>query len=247
MRFGLTAERIVGKGDCRRVVRIDHVCQIAPVVVGVVGRYAASPCAARELAVGGVGVGWAVTIGIDLVGHCAGGDVIEPSGDIARIGAKRLVTIGRHRGLVAKNVVGVANWVCRAAFVCFVATEVVFVDGGVTERIGDRGEITELVVSVSGSIAERVDRGGTLSKGIVFRVASVAATVGMGNLATKGIVCDSVSNGGNGDIHQRYAVTRYCKRFVGRVGERLAGGNGRRICQRLIFGHVTANIGCPRT
>ena len=83
MSFSLTAKGIVRKRDCRSTIRVDGVGKAAPVVIGIVGYDAARPGALRKLAVGGVAVGRPLAVGIDLVGHAAGGLVIEPGGCIA--------------------------------------------------------------------------------------------------------------------------------------------------------------------
>ena len=207
MGFNLTAKGIVDERDRGCIIGVDGVREAAPVVVGVVGDDAACPGALRELAVGSIGVGRPFAVGIDLVSHRAGGDVVEPGGDVAlRRGRRGLrpshVAIRRHRGLVAEDVVGVANGVGRPAFVGLVSAKVVFIDCGVAERVGDRGETSKLVVGVGCGVAECIDGGGEQSEGIVFDVRCIATTVGVGDLATKGVVGNGVGYGGNGDFHQ---------------------------------------------
>ena len=69
MRFSLTAKGIVGERDSWSTIRVDCVSKVAPVVIGVVGDNAACPGTTREFAVGGVGVGWALAVGVDFVRH----------------------------------------------------------------------------------------------------------------------------------------------------------------------------------
>ena len=185
--FGLAAESIVRKRNCRSTIRVDCVGKVAPVVVGVIGCYATRPDATRELAVRGVGVGRALAIGIDFVGHRAGGDVVEPGGCITRCGriGNKTFAEGCHRGLVAEDIVSITHRICCTIFQHHVSTEVVFIDRGVTKRIGDGGKIAERVVGVGRAVAERVDGSGTLATGVVFDVMSVAATICVGYLATE--------------------------------------------------------------
>ena len=156
------------------------------------------------------------------------------------------VAEGGHRGLVAEDIVGVTNGIGSSTFVGLVAAKVVLVNSGVAEWIGDGGKISELVVGVGGAIAERIDGSGTLAEGVVFDVTRVATTVDVSDLAAKRIVGNGVGDSGDRDIHQRDTVTRERQRFVGRVGKRLARGDERGINQRLVFGHVAANVSCAR-
>ena len=245
--FGLMAKGVVGEGDCRRVVRIDSVGKTAPVVVGVIGCYATRPDAAGELAVRGVGVCRAFTIGVDFVGHGAGGDVVEPGGDVTlrRGGVTapyRFVPIRRHRGLIAEDVVSVANGVGCAAFIGLVPAKVVFVDNSVAERIGDGREMTELIVGVGSAVTERVNGGRALTERIIFGLARVAASISIGDLPAEGIARNSVSDGGDRDIHQGDTVTRKRQWLVGRVGKRLARGDDGRINHGFVHSDVAADV-----
>ena len=69
MGFDLATECIIRERDCRCVVGVDGVGKATPDVVGIVGCYAARPDALRELAIGSVGVRWALAIGIYFVCH----------------------------------------------------------------------------------------------------------------------------------------------------------------------------------
>ena len=90
------ADAVIGHGDGRgdTVVVIFGACQIARVIVGVVGDDASRPRAAGELAVGGIGVGRALAVGVEFVGHAARWFVVEPAGRVAV--SERLVAVGGH-------------------------------------------------------------------------------------------------------------------------------------------------------
>ena len=158
-----------------------------------------------------------------------------------------LVAIRCHRGLLAEDIVGVTNGIGSSTFVGLVPAKVVFVDNSVAERIGDGGEIAELIVGVSRAVAERIDGGRMLTKGVVFSATSVAAAIGLRDLATKGVVGKSVGYGGDRDGLQLDTVTRDRQRPVGSVWDGLAGNDESRIDKRLIFSHVSSNVERART
>ena len=245
--FGLTTKAIVRNGDSWGAVGVDCIGEVAPVIVRVVGSYSARPSALREFAVGGVGVCRTFAVGVNLVGHGAGGNVVEPCRDVARVRAKRLVAVSHHRNLVAKYVISVANRIRRSAFVGLPISKVVFIDGGITERISDRGEIAELVVGVSGSVTEGINGGSVLTKGVILSVTSVTPSVGVCDSATEWVVGDGVGHGRNRHIHQRDAVARKRHWLVGRVGKRLTRSDERRVNQRFILCHIAAHVGGTRT
>lgn len=230
----------------RRRIRILPVGLIAPIVVQVGSNNASRPSALRELAVGGVGVGRAFAVGIDFVGHCTGGDVVEPGGGVALNGraarSPSLVAICCHRGLVAEDIVGVANGVGCSALVGLVPAKVVFVDNSVAERIGDGGEIAELIIGVSRAVAEGVNRSGTLTEGVVFNVARVATTVGVGDLETKGIVGNGVGDSGNRDRLNLNPIARDCQRSICSIRDNLGRCNYRDGNMHFVFSHIAADV-----
>ena len=64
----------------------------------------------------------------------------------------------------------------------------------------------------------------------------------MRDCAAEGIVCDSVGNSGDRNINQRNAITRDCKRFVGRVRDGLARGDERRIDKCFAYRDIASNV-----
>ena len=104
-------------------------------IIGVVGDNASRPGAAGEFAVGGIRVGRALPVGVDLVRHTARGFVIEPARRVTDAGGE--VAVGRHRRLVAVLVVRVVDGVGRAALGEDTAFGVVPVDLAVQVHVGD--------------------------------------------------------------------------------------------------------------
>jgi len=175
--FGEVADAVIGHRNRRRRVGIGRRDELSRVVVGVVGRNAARPDATREFSVGCVCVRGSLPVGVDLVRDEPRRLVVEPAGDVAV--RKRLVAVGRHRDLVAVDVVGVIDGISRAALRENTPFRVVGRGDGMAERIGDGDLSTERVVRISRLVAERVDGLGNAALLVVDDLRRVAASVGL--------------------------------------------------------------------
>ena len=134
-RFGHVADAVIRHRDGRGRIRVGRRDELTGCVVSIVSDDTARPGAAGELAVGRVGVGRALPVGVDLVRHAARGFVIEPARRVTDAGGE--VAVGRHRRLVAVFVVRVVDGVGRTALGEDTAFGVVPVDLAVQVHVGD--------------------------------------------------------------------------------------------------------------
>lgn len=131
----------------------------------------------REFSVGCVCVRGSLPVGVDLVRDEPRRLVVEPAGDVAV--RKRLVAVGRHRDLVAVDVVTVVDGIRRAALGEDATFRVVGCVDDVRERI-DYGNLPpERVVAVGCLVAERVDGLGDAALRVVDDLRAAAASVGL--------------------------------------------------------------------
>ena len=175
--FDLPPCAAVGERYRRRAVGVDGIRERTIGIVAVGRNDSTRPGASRELAVGGVVVARPLPVGVDLVRDEPRRLVVEPAGDVAV--RKRLVAVGRHRDLVAVDVVGVIDGISRAALRENTPFRVVGRGDGMAERIGDGDLSTERVVRISRLVAERVDGLGNAALLVVDDLRRVAASVGL--------------------------------------------------------------------
>src|SRR5690606_1079511 len=114
------------------------------------GDHAPRPGAGRELAVGGVAVGRAFAVGIELIGEEAGGLIVRPSrtigGEVKKIGGGGDfvgAAVGVHGGHAALIVVFVGDGVGRAPGGDDAAFQVVGGVGFLSEGVDGRDAATE--------------------------------------------------------------------------------------------------------
>ena len=143
---GLTTHCIVGVGNVGRGVGVVHGEQLSPSVITIGRHTAAGVGAGGEAAVIGVGVGEALAVGVGLGEEDARGFVIRPCGGVAHAGG--LVAIGRHGGLVAEEIVGVADGIGGAALIGSVTPQVIFIGYDIAEGIGNGDGLPHHVVTV---------------------------------------------------------------------------------------------------
>ena len=163
-------EAVVGKRDVRRRIRVGLGNEAALTVVGVVGRHAARPGPAGELAVGRVVVGRPLAVGIFLEHEEPRGFVVVPRGHVAMsevLGAER-----RHGAHPTILVVGIPDRILCSALRGDIAIEVVGGRGDEAVGTARPDEASDAVVVALRGLREAArgcGRGGGRSNGMPRR------------------------------------------------------------------------------